>query len=56
MKIHYYTNNRLVVITEDYKPSVGENITIDDVEYEVTDVRTKIVALHTEFDVTIVEK
>ncbi len=56
MKVHYYKNENLFIVTDDYVPSVGEVIWIDDVSYEVVKIKTKLIALHTEVDVFIMEK
>ena len=60
MNIRYYDdyneNKKLISSTEDYVPSIGEFITIDDVVYEVIDKKVEIVALHTEIEIHLAER
>ena len=57
MNIRYYDEcEKLISSTEDYVPSVGEFITIDDIVYEVINKKIEIVALHTEIDVYLAER
>ena len=57
MRINYIDEKgELLSSTEDYVPDVGEWINIDDISYEVEDKKVKIIALHTEIDVRLVER
>ena len=57
MTIRYYDENeKLKSATEDYVPSIGEFITIDNIVYEVINKKIEIVALHTEIDVYLAER
>ena len=57
MRINYIDEkDELLSSTEDYVPDVGEWIDIDDISYEVEDKKVKIIALHTEIDVRLVER
>ena len=57
MRINYIDEKgELLSSTEDYVPDVGEWIDIDNVSYEVEDKKVKIIALHTEIDVRLVER
>lgn len=57
MMIRYYDESeKLISSSEDYVPSIGESLTIDNVVYEVIDKNVEIVALHTEIDVHLAER
>ena len=55
MKVKYRHNEKLLTCTEDYIPSVGELIIIDNIIYEVIDRKIEIVALHTECNIYLKE-
>ena len=57
MTIRFYNESeKLISSTEDYIPSIGEFITIDDIVYEVIDKKVEIVALHSEIEIHLAER
>lgn len=57
MKIKYIDEKgNLLLSTEDYVPNVDESINIDNIDYEISDRKINIIALHTEINIYLVEK